>query len=51
MSWETTENEICKFSRNLFVEVKDYDRLGSELVLLNNIFRLDMSLLIMTKSK
>ncbi|CAD8121959.1 unnamed protein product [Paramecium sonneborni] len=32
MSWETTENEICKFSRNLFVEVKDYDRLGSELI-------------------
>ena len=32
MGWETTEDLICKNSKNIYVEVMDYDKLGSELV-------------------
>lgn len=42
MSWETTENEIFKYSKNLYVEVMDYDKLGSEEVLSHLKYRLDM---------
>lgn len=30
MCWETTENEMFKYSKNLYVEVMDYDKFGSE---------------------
>ncbi|CAD8210187.1 unnamed protein product [Paramecium pentaurelia] len=30
MCWETTENELIKYSKNLYVEVMDYDKMGSE---------------------